>query len=290
MEEIYLPREKVDPIIEAALNEDTGRGDITSEALIPCDLQGRAYMLIKEAGVVAGLEVVEKTFHKVDPSLQIQVMMRDGDRVKPGDVIMRVSGNLRSLLKAERVALNFIQRLSGIASTTARYVERVKDLGVDIADTRKTTPGLRILEKYAVRMGGGRNHRLDLSDAVLIKDNHFAALRSQGMEYLEIINRARQNVPPDIKVEAEATTVQEAGEAAEAGADIIMLDNMNNDEMVRAVDLIDGRAEVEASGGFNLDTIRAAAETGVDYISVGALTHSYKSLDISLEIEPGYPA
>ncbi len=285
-----LPEEKVNQIIEIALEEDAGRGDITSEILIPCDLQGRAYMLVKEAGVIAGLEVAEKTFLKVDPSLKTELMMRDGEVVKPGDVIMRVSGNLRSLLKAERVALNFIQRLSGIASTTARYVDKVKGLGTDIADTRKTTPGLRILEKYAVQMGGGRNHRMDLSDAVLIKDNHFAALRASGMEYKEIINKARQNVPPEIKIEAEATTVEEAAAAAETGVDIIMLDNMTNAEMTRAVDLIQGRAEVEASGGFNLDTIRAAAETGVDFISVGALTHSYKSLDISLEIEPGYQA
>jgi nicotinate-nucleotide pyrophosphorylase (carboxylating) len=288
MDTKILSEDLVDRIIEFALEEDAGRGDITSEALIPCDLQGKAFMLIKEKGVVAGLGVVEKTFHKVDPSIKSQILIRDGDRVNPGDVIMRVSGNLRSLLKAERVALNFIQRLSGIATNTAAYIARVQDLGVDIADTRKTTPGLRVLEKYAVRMGGGRNHRMDLSDAVLIKDNHFAALRALGMSYKEIINKARQNVPAETKVEVEATTLQEALEAAEAGVDIVMLDNMTDGEMARAVEMINGRAEIEASGGFRLDTIRAAAETGVDFISVGALTHSYKSLDISLEIEPGY--
>ena len=281
-----IPTSYLDKVIATALEEDTGRGDVTSEIMIPCELQGKAYLLVKEAGVLAGIEVVEKTFHKVDPSLKIEIKIQDGSPVKNGDVPMIISGNVRSILKAERVALNFIQRLSGIATTTSQYVAKVKDLGVEIADTRKTTPGLRLLEKYAVRMGGGRNHRLDLSDAILIKDNHFAALRASGLSYKEIIIKARQNAPDEILIEAEATTLQEAIDAVEAGGDIIMLDNMNTAEMARAVEQIAGRSEVEGSGSFRLDNIRAAAETGVDFISVGALTHSYKAMDISLELEP----
>ncbi|MCR4394455.1 MAG: carboxylating nicotinate-nucleotide diphosphorylase [Dehalococcoidales bacterium] len=280
-----LPVEVVDRIVEVALEEDIGRGDITSEILIPCNLKGSAYIMVKEDGVVAGMEVAVRVFYKIDPSLQIETVTEDGARVKAGDIIMRITGSVRSLLKAERVALNFLQRLSGIATTTARYVEKVSDLGVEIADTRKTTPGLRILEKYAVRLGGGRNHRMDLGDAVLIKDNHFAALRSLGMSYREIVAKARESAPPDMKVEAEATSIEEALAAVEAGADIVMLDNMDIGEMKKAVRLIGGRVEIEASGNFRLENIRAAAETGVDFISVGALTHSYKSMDISMEID-----
>jgi nicotinate-nucleotide pyrophosphorylase (carboxylating) len=280
-----LSNEYVNNIIEAALAEDMGRGDITSQILIPCDLQGKAYMLIKEDGVIAGTEVAGGVFHRVDPSLEVNIRIKDGTPVKIGDSAMLISGSVRSILEAERVALNFLQRLSGIASTTAKYVAKVQGLGVDIADTRKTTPGLRPLEKYAVRMGGGRNHRLDLSDAILIKDNHIAALRTLGMSFTEIVTRAKQEAPSEIKVEAEATTVQEALDALEAGADIIMLDNMSVGDMTRAVELIAGRAEIEASGGINLTSVRTVAETGVDFISVGALTHSYKALDISLELE-----
>jgi nicotinate-nucleotide pyrophosphorylase (carboxylating) len=281
-----LPDDYINKIIGTALAEDTGRGDVTSEALIPPDLQGKAFLLVKAAGVIAGTGIVERVFHQVDPSLRVDIKIQDGTAVKNGDIPLRVSGNVRSLLKAERVALNFIQRLSGIASTTARYVAKVQGLNVDIADTRKTTPGLRLLEKYAVRMGGGRNHRMDLSDAILIKDNHIEALRARGMSFKEIVTRAKNQAPAGIKVEAEARTIEEAQEALAAGADIIMLDNMPVPEMARAVKLIAGRAEVEASGGINLNTVRAAAETGVDFISVGALTHSYNSLDISLELEP----
>jgi len=280
-----LTDERVDSIIEIALAEDIGRGDITSEALIPCSLEGKAFMLVKEAGVLAGSKIAEKTLHKVDPKLKVEILIQDGSKVKPGDIAMLVAGNVRSILKAERVALNFIQRLSGIATATAQYVEKVRDLGVEIADTRKTTPGLRLLEKYAVHMGGGRNHRLDLAEAVLIKDNHIDSLRILGMTFKEIVTKARENTPPDIKIEVEARTVEEAAQAADLGVDIIMLDNMNIDEMTKAVELISGRAEIEASGGITLKNVRAAAQTGVDFISVGALTHSFKSLDISLELK-----
>jgi len=281
-----LPADYIDKIVEVALAEDAGRGDITSEILIPCDLQGRAYMLIKEDGVISGNQVVERVFQQIDDSVKVVIQIQDGTRVKNGDIPMIISGNVRSILKGERVSLNFLQRLSGIASGTALYVEKTHDLGVDIADTRKTTPTLRLLEKYAVRMGGGRNHRFDLNDAVLIKDNHFAALRALGVSYKDIIYKAKQNAPQGIKIEAEARTIQEALDATEAGIDIVMLDNMNVMEMTRAVELIAGRVEVEASGGVNLKNVRSVAETGVDFISIGSLTHSSKALDISLELEP----
>jgi nicotinate-nucleotide pyrophosphorylase (carboxylating) len=277
---------QVERIIDIALEEDTGRGDITTRALIPPGQQGRAYMLVKEAGVVAGGEVAARVFARVDPRLKIETMIKDGTPVNPGDILLYVSGDLSGILKAERVAVNFIQRLSGIATATAQYVERVKGLKVLVVDTRKTTPGLRALEKYAVRMGGGTNHRNDLADAILIKDNHFAALRMAGISYLEAVAMAKRNAAGTVQVEAEAKTIQEAQEAAEAGADIVMLDNMSVDEMRQAVKLISGRVKIEASGGINLSTIRAVAKTGVDIISVGALTHSPRALDISLEIDP----
>jgi nicotinate-nucleotide pyrophosphorylase (carboxylating) len=280
-----LPLDYVDKIVEIALAEDVGKGDVTSESLIPDSMQGKAYMLIKENGVISGTEVVKRVFQHVDPQIKIEIKIVDGTPVKKKDIAMLISGNVRSILKAERVALNFFQRMSGIATTTAQYVAKVKGLNVDIADTRKTTPVLRLLEKYSVLMGGGRNHRMDLNEAVLIKDNHFAALRALGLKYQDIITKARRNAPAGIKIEAEATTLQEVKEAAEVGVDIIMLDNMNLADMKEAVRIIAGRAEVEASGGINLKTVRAVAETGVDFISVGALTHSCKALDISLEVE-----
>jgi len=199
--------------------------------------------------------------------------------------VTKVSGSIAGILKAERVALNFLQRLSGIASETSRYVARVEALPVRIMDTRKTTPGWRSLEKYAVRIGGGGNHRMNLGDGVLIKDNHLAALRSQGLNIKEIIAKARQNAPQRLPVEVEVRTVSEALEAVEAGADIVMLDNMNLEDMREAVKSINGRALIEASGGITLDNVRAVAETGVDFISIGALTHSARALDISLELE-----
>jgi nicotinate-nucleotide pyrophosphorylase (carboxylating) len=281
-----LPLEYVDKIVEIALAEDVGKGDITSESLILESMQGKAYMLVKEKGVISGTQVVERVFLQVDPLLKIETIISDGTPVKKKDVVMLISGNIRSILKAERVALNFFQRMSGIATTTSKYVAKVKGLNVDIADTRKTTPVLRLLEKYSVQMGGGRNHRMDLNEAVLIKDNHFAALRALGLKYKEIIIKAKRNAPAGIKIEAEATTLQEVKDAIEAGVDIIMLDNMSLEDMQSAAKLISGKAEVEASGGINLKTVRAVAETGVDFISVGALTHSYHALDISLEIEP----
>ena len=286
MAKTQLPEEEINGIITRALAEDLCPDDITSEILIPPNLEGKATVLIKESGIVAGIDIARKVFLKIDPSLQFNALIEDGTGVKPGDMIAAICGKVISILKAERVALNFLQRLSGIASQTAKYVAEISDLKVDIADTRKTTPGLRLLEKYAVRMGGGKNHRLNLSDGILIKDNHLAALRALGMNLKDIIARAKQNVPQGLKVEVEVTTTEEAMTAAEAGADIIMLDNMKPDEMKRVVNLLPGQVRIEASGGITLANVRQAAKAGVDFISIGALTHSPKALDISLELEP----
>ncbi len=278
--------EQVNNIIDLALAEDISHGDVTSEALIPPELQGKASLLVKAKGVVAGGEVARKVFLRVDPSLQVKVLTKDGAKVKPGDIVATIFGSVASILKAERVALNFLNRLSGIASQTAQYVAKTQGLPVIITDTRKTTPGLRLLEKYAVRAGGGQNHRLHLGDGILIKDNHLAALRALGMSLKEIIAKAKQNAPRGLTVEVEVNTAEEALDAADAGVDIIMLDNMSPDEMRRVVSLILGQVKVEASGGITLANVRATAMAGVNIISIGALTHSPKALDICLELEP----
>ena len=275
---------QIEEVIDRALAEDLAKGDVSTEALIPVDRQGTGLMVAKKEGVLAGVNVTRQVFHRVDPELKVEFLLEDGARVKPGTKVATLSGSIASILKAERVALNFVQRLSGIASETNRYVEAVKGLPVRIMDTRKTTPGLRALEKHAVKAGGGENHRMSLGDGILIKDNHLAALRSQGLNLKQIVAKARQNSPQRLPVEVEVGTVAEASEALEAGADVIMLDNMNLEDMCTAVQSIHGRALVEASGGITLDNVRAVAETGVDSISVGALTHSTKALDISLEL------
>ena len=290
---------QIEEIIDRALAEDLGKGDVTTEALILGDQQGTGFIVAKRAGILAGINVAKQVFQRVDPELKVEILLEDGARVKPGSKVAKVSGSIASILKAERVALNFLQRLSGIASETNRYVEAVKGLPVRIMDTRKTTPGLRSLEKHAVKAGGGENHRMSLDDGILIKDNHLAALRSQGLNIKEIVAKARQNAPLSLRgakrrsnlqarqtqVEVEVGTVSEALQAVEAGADIVMLDNMNLEDMRKAVESIRGRALIEASGGITLDNVRAVAETGVDFISIGALTHSAKALDISLELE-----
>ncbi len=272
-------------LIDQALAEDLSYGDVTTEALIPETQRSKASIMAKARGVIAGVEIAKQVFLKVDPKLKMDILIKDGTEVKPGDVISRIVGKTSSILKAERVALNFLQHLSGIASETARYVAAVKGLPVNITDTRKTTPGLRALEKYAVHIGGGKNHRMHLGDAILIKDNHLAALRNQGLSIKEVVDRAHQKAPPKTKIEIEVKTTKEAIEAAESGADVIMLDNMNLKDMRQAVQLIKGRASIEASGGINLERVRAVAETGVDLISIGALTHSPKALDLSLELD-----
>ncbi len=280
-----LNKLRIEEVIDRALAEDLDRGDVTTEALISGDRQGTGLIVAKKEGILAGMNVAEQVFHRVDPELKVEVFLEEGSRVKLGSEVARVSGSVASILKAERVALNFLQRLSGIASETNRYVEAVKGLPVRIMDTRKTTPGLRSLEKDAVKAGGGKNHRMSLGDGVLIKDNHLAALRGQGLTINEIVAKAKQNAPRGLPVEVEVGTVSEALDAVKAAADIIMLDNMSLEDMRKAVKSVHGRALVEASGGITLDNVRAVAETGVDFISIGALTHSAKALDISLELE-----
>jgi nicotinate-nucleotide pyrophosphorylase (carboxylating) len=275
---------RIEELVDRTLAEDLGWGDVTTEAIIPAELTGKASMVAKARGMLAGIEVARLVFCRVDPSVQFDIIIPEGSGIQPGDLIAKLEGKVASILKGERTALNFLQRLSGIATETSRYVEAINDLDSRIVDTRKTTPGMRVLEKYAVRVGGGHNHRLHLGDGVLIKDNHLAALRSQGLAMKDIISRARERAPFNLKVEVEVRTAQEAVESVEAGADIVMLDNMGLEEMRQAVQLVKGRALLEASGGITLDNVRRVAETGVDLISVGALTHSARSLDISLEM------
>jgi nicotinate-nucleotide pyrophosphorylase (carboxylating) len=280
-----VDRLRIDEIVDLAIAEDLEKGDITTDGLIHCHQQGTGLIIAKSEGILAGTGAAKRVFRRVDPKLKVELLLKDGARLEAGSKIASVSGSIASILKAERIALNFLQRLSGIASETNRYVERVEGLPVRIMDTRKTTPGLRSLEKYAVRVGGGHNHRMSLGDGILIKDNHLAALRSQGLNIKQIVARARQKAPRGLLVEIEAATVSEALEAAEAGADMVMLDNMNLDDMRKAVKAIHGRALIEASGGIRLDNVHAVAETGVDFISTGALTHSVKASDINLELE-----
>jgi nicotinate-nucleotide pyrophosphorylase (carboxylating) len=276
---------QVKRLIRQAIAEDFSQGDVTTEALIPETQQSKASVTAKARGIIAGTAIAKQVFLKVDPKLEVDILVKDGAEVKLGDVIARIEGRTASILKAERVALNFLQRLSGIASETARYVQAVKGLPVLITDTRKTSPGLRTLEKYAVRVGGGKNHRMHLADGILIKDNHIAVLRRRGLSIKEIVAKARHKASPELKIEVEVKTPEEAIQAAEAGADIVMLDNMNLKDMRQAVRLIKGRALIEASGGITLESVRDVAETGVDLISIGALTHSPKALDISLELD-----
>lgn len=267
-------------IIETSLAEDVGTGDITTNSTVPTDYKTKAIIFAKEPGIVAGIPVAEAVFRYLAPEISFTPRVEDGAQLAAGDVIAEVAGNARAILTGERLALNFLQRMSGIASRTASLVEKIKLYPARVVDTRKTTPGLRMLEKYAVKVGGGFNHRYGLYDAVLIKDNHIKV--AGGIT--QAILAARHNVAHTIKIEVEVESLEGVTEALEARADIIMLDNMDHATMKEAVKMIDGRALVEASGGINEETIVSVAKTGVDLISVGALTHSIKSLDISLDI------
>lgn len=278
----YMPI--LEDLIERALYEDAAGADITTDLLVPPHAKGKASFIIKAGGILAGMDVARLVFLKVDPFLKFSILIQDGSAIKPGDTAATVEGNVPGILKGERTALNFLQHLSGIATQTSLYVKAVQGLPVKILDTRKTLPGLRILEKYAVSVGGGVNHRLNLADMVLIKDNHIAILRRRGLSISDIVREARGKTPKGTKIEVETTSPCEALEAADAGADVVMLDNMSLEEMRQAVNLINHRAIAEASGGVNLKTIRAIAETGVDWISVGALTHSAIALDISMKL------
>ena len=270
--------------IDSALAEDVGMGDPTTDILIDRYLSGRAEMTAREPGVLAGIEVAAAVFRRLDPNLEVEIVTEDGSSVTPGDRLATVTGSVASILKAERTALNFVQRLSGIATETRRYVDAVKDLDARIVDTRKTTPGLRKLEKYAVTMGDGRNHRRNLADGILIKDNHIEAMELQGMGIGDVVRRALAGAPHTIKVEIEVETIEQLEEVLDAGADLVLLDNMGVEQMAAAVKVTSGRAVLEASGGITLETVREIAETGVDIISVGALTHSARVLNVGLDM------
>jgi nicotinate-nucleotide pyrophosphorylase (carboxylating) len=268
-------------LIDLALAEDIATGDITTDSLIAPEARGQAALIAKAPMTVAGLPVARRVFHRLDAGLRVVELAAEGQAAGPGDILMTVEGRMASLLTGERTALNFLQRLSGIATHVRRFVDEIRDEGVRLVDTRKTTPGWRALEKYAVRVGGAANHRFNLSDGILIKDNHIAACGGIA----EAIERARQSAPHSLKIEIETGSLTEVETALKAGADIIMLDNMGPAEIRAAVDLIAGRALVEISGGVHRDNLAELATCGADIISVGALTHAAASVDISMCIE-----
>ena len=269
------------PLVKAALAEDIGSGDVTPQALVPEDSFATAVMVAREPLVMAGVDLALAAFEQVDERVEFGIEVLDGQQGRLGQALLRVEGPTRALLTAERTALNFVQRLAGVATLTARFVEQVAGTRAQILDTRKTTPGWRALEKYAVACGGGTNHRVGLYGQVMIKDNHLVALDG---DVAAAVARARE-ASPELKIEVEADTVEQAQTAADAGADIVLLDNMNCDELREAIKRIDGRARTEASGGVTLETVCEIAETGVDFISVGALTHSAPSVDIALDFD-----
>jgi nicotinate-nucleotide pyrophosphorylase (carboxylating) len=279
---------KLDPVrirevVGAALREDVGTGDVTSLACIPPEAEATAHLNCREPMVLAGIELAAEAFRLLSPNVQIEYRAQDGSRLVPGQTAMIVKGAARAILSAERVALNFVQRLSGVATLTRQYVDRVEGTKTRILDTRKTTPLWRDLEKYAVACGGGTNHRLGLWDQVLIKDNHLAALAGSSPNPIAAAVERARRLYPTLKVEVEADTLEQVGWAAESGADVVLLDNMNLADLRNAVALVAGRCRTEASGGVRLDTVRAIADTGVDFISVGALTHSARAVDLGLD-------
>lgn len=270
---------QADPVILAALREDISSEDVTTNAIMPTAVPGQVELLCKEDGIIAGLPVFARTFTLLDSSVEIEYFCQEGDRVTKGQHLATLRGDIRVLLSGERVALNFLQRMSGIATYTRMVADRLSGTSTRLLDTRKTTPNLRLLEKYAVRVGGGYNHRFNLSDGVLLKDNHIAAAGGVA----RAIEMAREYAPFVRKIEVEVENMDMVREAVEAGADIIMLDNMTHEQMKEAVDFIAGRAETECSGNVTLDNVAALADLGVDYISSGALTHSAPILDLSLK-------
>ena len=278
-----LDQAKLRAMVRAALEEDAAFNDLTTIATVLSGRHQRATMVARSAGVVAGVDFAIEAFCQLDPKVTVRVNVEDGSRVEPGSPVLFITGHARGILAAERVALNFMQRLSGISSLTRKFVDAVQGTGARILDTRKTLPGWRALEKYAVRAGGGLNHRFDLSAAVLIKDNHLASVDG---DIAIAVRRSRELAPPGTKIEVECDRIEQVRAAVDAGADIIMLDNMSPELMRECVELVDGRAILEASGGITLDTVRAVAETGVNWISVGALTHSAPALDLALDFEP----
>jgi nicotinate-nucleotide pyrophosphorylase (carboxylating) len=280
-----LSNQIIEEVVQRALNEDAPWGDVTSEHLIPATAIATAELAAREAGVFSGADVFAAAFLLTDPSLDVQLFLEDGDSFVAGQELGVVTGSARSVLTAERIGLNFVQRMSGIATLTAKYVEAVAGTKARIVDTRKTTPGLRAFERHAVVSGGGRNHRFSLSDAVMAKDNHLAILTAGGKDLTTELRRVKNELPHTMKLEVEVDRLDQIPPVLAAGVDIIMLDNFNLDDLRAGVALIDGKAIVEASGGVNLDTVAAIAATGVDVISVGALTHSARALDLGLDVQ-----
>lgn len=280
---LTIPNFQLRQFVEAALTEDIRSGDITTNTLIPAEAQAVALMRFRESGIVCGIEAAKSTFRLLDSNINLKVLLADGDAVNAGEVALEIRGNARAILTGERVSLNIVQHLSGIASATAQYVKETEGTKARIVDTRKTTPGLRLLEKYAVRCGGGHNHRYALDDMILIKDNHVALCG--GIQ--NAVSRARKNVGQSVKIEVECDTLDQVREALQAGAELILLDNMPPATLHEAVEIVSGKALCEASGGINLQTVRGVAQSGVDVISVGALTHSVRALDVGLDVEIG---
>jgi len=282
---VKLSAAEIRASVRLALAEDIGGGDATTLATVPANAPAQAVMRAREPLVVAGIGFAEAAFRELSSKIKMEKIARDGQRIAAGKILLKISGPARAILTAERVALNFVQRLSGVATLTSQFVEAIKGARAQILDTRKTTPGWRRFEKYAVACGGGKNHRFGLFDMILIKDNHLATLKNETPNAIAAaVVRARKKFP-ELKVEVEADTLEQVAQAADAGADIIVLDNMTAAQLRRAVKIVNGRALTEASGGVNLKTVRAIAETGVDYISVGALTHSSRAVDIGLDFE-----
>jgi nicotinate-nucleotide pyrophosphorylase (carboxylating) len=280
-----LSREEIRTAVRSALAEDIGGGDVTTLATVPENLKFNTVMRAREPLVVAGLAFAECAFRELSSVVKIEISAKDSQRISAGKTLLKISGTARAILSAERVALNFVQRLSGVATLTAQFVNAVKGTNAQILDTRKTTPGWRRFEKYAVACGGGKNHRLSLFDMILIKDNHLAALRNAKPNAITAaVERAWKRFP-ELKVEVEADTLKQVEQALATCSDFILLDNMNLKQLRRAVKTVNGRAKTEASGGVNLKTVRAIAETGVDFISVGALTHSARAVDVGLDFE-----
>ena len=282
---VQLSSEEIRHAVQEALAEDVGSGDATTLATVSTEARATAAMVTREPIVLAGIAFAEAAFKELSPEVEIEKPFSDGARIERGKTILRIKGPARALLTAERVALNFVQRLSGIATLTAQFTQAISGTKAKILDTRKTLPGWRRFEKYAVVCGGGTNHRFGLADMILIKDNHLVALKNEKPNAIAAaVRRAREKFPA-LKVEVETDTLEQVGQAVEAGADIILLDNMSEENLRGAVRLIAGRAKIEASGNVNLQTVRAIAETGVDFISVGALTHSARGVDIGLDFE-----
>jgi nicotinate-nucleotide pyrophosphorylase (carboxylating) len=281
---VNLNSPDINQLVERAIQEDYSLGDPTSTALIESTLEGTAQIVAREEGICSGIPIAKKILETIDPTLQIQEISNDGQRIKKHQVLIEINGSVRSILAAERTALNFLQHLSGIATQTSKYVDAVSETNVRIVDTRKTTPGLRRLEKYAVLCGGGRNHRQNLGDGILIKDNHIVALQSIGHTISTIVNLAKKQAPHALRIEIEVESEAQAIEAMQAGADVLLLDNMSSKQIQDIIPHLHSTVTTEASGGITLDSVKEIAQTGVHIISIGALTHSAPSLDLSLEM------